>query len=242
MPSVWLRPYTAKDGTKRHRVWYRVGGRRATPKYGGSFKTKREALARRAWVLGELANRRVPDLSALSGEQPKAPTVAAAADRWLASRIDIAETTRTRHVAELNRIRRLLGARRSDELTPAEVADFVAALAKDYRRGTIRKTLQTLGMILDHSGVKPNPTRDKQVRLPREDEEDINPPTAEHVEAVYRLLPSKHRLALLWLDWSGARVSSIDLTVVGDYDEAAPPCQAARGDHEDEEGALGGAP
>jgi integrase len=32
-------------------------------------------------------------------------------------------------------------------------------------------------------------------------------------------LPSKHRLALLWLDWSGARVSSIDLTTVGDYDE-----------------------
>jgi integrase len=36
---------------------------------------------------------------------------------------------------------------------------------------------------------------------------------------VYRLLPSKHRLALLWLDWSGARVSSVDLTVVGDYDD-----------------------
>lgn len=45
------------------------------------------------------------------------------------------------------------------------------------------------------------------------------PPGAEHVEAVYRLLPSKHRLALLWLDWSGARVSSIDTVRVGDYDE-----------------------
>ena len=69
------------------------------------------------------------------------------------------------------------------------------------------------------AGVTPNPVRDKHVRLPREDEEEINPPTAEHVEAVYRLLPSKHRLALLWLDWSGARVSSVDLTLVGDYDE-----------------------
>ena len=45
------------------------------------------------------------------------------------------------------------------------------------------------------------------------------PPSAEQVEAVYRLLPSKHRLALLWLDWSGARVSSIDTIRVGDYDE-----------------------
>jgi integrase len=36
---------------------------------------------------------------------------------------------------------------------------------------------------------------------------------------VYRLVPSKHRLPLLFLDWSGARVSAIDLTLVGDYDE-----------------------
>jgi integrase len=39
------------------------------------------------------------------------------------------------------------------------------------------------------------------------------------VESVFRLMPSKHRLALLWLDWSGARVSSIDHVLVGDYDE-----------------------
>jgi integrase len=47
----------------------------------------------------------------------------------------------------------------------------------------------------------------------------MNPPTADHVVAVFHLLPSRHRLALLWLDWSGARVSSIDHTLVGDYDE-----------------------
>lgn len=45
------------------------------------------------------------------------------------------------------------------------------------------------------------------------------PPSAEHVEAVYRRLPEVHRLPLLWLDWSGARVGSVDLTLVGDYDE-----------------------
>jgi len=57
------------------------------------------------------------------------------------------------------------------------------------------------------------------VKLPREEPEEPNPPTAEHVEAVHRLIPSKHRLALLFLDWSGARVSAIDRTLVGDYDE-----------------------
>jgi integrase len=57
------------------------------------------------------------------------------------------------------------------------------------------------------------------VKLPREEREEPNPPTAAHVEAVFRLLPSKHRLALLFLDSSGARVSAIDRTLIGDYDE-----------------------
>lgn len=70
-----------------------------------------------------------------------------------------------------------------------------------------------------HAGVQPNPARDKTIKLPREEPEEINPPPAAHVEAVYRLVPSKHRLPLLFLDWSGARVSAIDHTLVSDYDE-----------------------
>lgn len=57
------------------------------------------------------------------------------------------------------------------------------------------------------------------MKLPREEPEEPNAPTAAHVEPVYRLLPSKHRLPLLFLYWSGARVSAIDHALVGDYDE-----------------------
>ncbi len=48
-----------------------------------------------------------------------------------------------------------------------------------------------------------------------------SPPTSEHVEAVVRLLPPAYRLPLLWLDWSGARVASVETVSVGDYDELA---------------------
>jgi integrase len=48
---------------------------------------------------------------------------------------------------------------------------------------------------------------------------ELEPPTAEAVEAVYRLLTTAYRLPLLWLDWSGARVSSVEKLLVGDYDE-----------------------
>ena len=57
----------------------------------------------------------------------------------------------------------------------------------------------------------------------REEPEEINPPTAAHLESVFRLLPPKLRLAFLFLDWSGARVSAVDLTLVSDYDE--PRCR-----------------
>jgi hypothetical protein len=75
-------------------------------------------------------------------------------------------------------------------------------------------------MVLDHAGVRPNPARDRViVKLPKEEPEEINPPSAEHVAAVYRLLPSRHQLPLRFLDWSGVGVAAIDLTLVSDYDE-----------------------
>jgi hypothetical protein len=38
---------------------------------------------------------------------------------------------------------------------------------------------------------------------------------------VIPLLPSDYRLPLVWLDWSGARVASVETVLVGDYDELA---------------------
>jgi integrase len=58
------------------------------------------------------------------------------------------------------------------------------------------------------------------VRLPREEPEEPNPPSAADVEKVFRRIPDVHRLPLLVLDWSGARVSAIDQVLVGDYDES----------------------
>jgi integrase len=217
--SVWITPRATKRGERRFRVEFRLAGRGAPTRYGGSFRTLREASTRKGWIAGEIAALRVPNLDLLAEAAP-APTIAQAAERWLASRVDLAENTLIRHRLELQRIGRLLGGRRVDELAPADVAAFVATLTGEgYARGSTRKTLQTVAMLLDHAGVTPNPARDKQVRLPREEPVEINPPTAAHVEAVYRLLPSKHRLPLLWLDWSGARVSSVDLTLISDYDE-----------------------
>jgi integrase len=222
MPSSWIITRAARNGGKRYLVRYRLGGRESAQHHGGSFRTRAEALERRRWIAAELAAMRVPDLSTLDREPTRAPALADAVAAYRASRIDIAEATRVNIGTSLNLIVGALDAARPvDAFSAQNIADAVSRLhASGYKRETIRKAVTHLACVFDFAEVDPNPVRDRlRVRLPRGEVREPEPPSAEQVEAVYRLLPSKHRLALLWLDWSGARVSSIDSTVVGDYDE-----------------------
>ena len=62
MASVWIRMRTIAAGI-RYRVEYQLGGRGSRSRYGGSFKTMREATVRKNLIAGELAALRVPDLT-----------------------------------------------------------------------------------------------------------------------------------------------------------------------------------
>jgi integrase len=218
--SVWIGRRRTPSGKLRYRVGYQLGGRGSRSRYGGSFATMREAQLRKKWIAGQLARMEVPDLSLLREPEP-APTFSEAAARWQASRIDAAEATTVQHATALNRALPMLGRRRLDEIGPQEVAALVADLhGRGKARESIRKTKTAIAMVCDFAGVVPNPARDPSVKLPREEVEEPQPPSAEHVATVYRLIPPKHRVPLRFLEWSGARVSAIDKLLVGDYDEA----------------------
>lgn len=221
MASAWIERRETPAGAVRFRVMYRLAGRSSRRRYAGSFATRRDATLRKAYVEAELAAKRLPDLAAFV-DPPPAATLAEVAAAWQASRVDVADNTRTQHRTSANMIVRALPAdATADALTAAEIATAVAQLhAKGRKRETIRKGLVALQMILDHAGRDPNPARDRRtIRLPRETRDEPTPPTADHVAAVYSVLPPRHRLALLWLDWSGARVATVDETLVGDYDQ-----------------------
>ena len=220
MPSVWLTTHTTSRGAKRHRCYYRLGGRASSPRYAGSFETKREALLRRAWVAGELAALRVPDLRQLKDSVPVAtPTVAIAAKRWLESRIDHAAGTRIAAQGNINRFLPMLGKRRCDEVTSDDVADLVAELrAKGRKRETIKKSVGALAMTLDHAGIQPNPAR-LNVRLPPDDTDEIRPPTAGQVSDMLAVIAAKHRLPVLVLEATGMRVGELEGLRWGDLDE-----------------------
>jgi hypothetical protein len=152
MASAWIVHRTTASGATRFRVEYRSGGRESATRYAGSFTTKREALLRKTWVAGELAQRRVPDLRTLE-TAPKPLTFSEAAERWRASRVDVSEGTRVQQRTSLNRAVRILGERRLDELAAQDVADMVATLhAEGLKPSFIRKILQAAAMVLDHAG------------------------------------------------------------------------------------------
>jgi integrase len=75
-------------------------------------------------------------------------------------------------------------------------------------------------MVLDHARISPNPARDPlTVKLPREERRQLEPPTAAHVEAVVRLLPTRYRLPVLLLDVTGMRIGELEAFTWSDTDE-----------------------
>lgn len=107
-----------------------------------------------------------------------------------------------------------------DDPTAPAVAEAIAAMHPRYKRGSIQKSLNALRMALDHAEVEPNPARDRRVKLPREDREEVDPPSADAVEAVLSACAPRYRLPPLLLDSTGLRVSELEHLRWGDFDEA----------------------
>ena len=103
MPSSWIERRATPGGRTRYLVKYRLGGRESPHRYAGSFATRREALARRRWIAGELAALRVPRLDSLD-DSPSSLTVTEAAERWRASRVDVTDGTAVGHRVQLGRV------------------------------------------------------------------------------------------------------------------------------------------
>lgn len=220
MASTWIVTRRTGTGRNRYRVEWRTGGRESRTRYGGSFKRKADAVARRNWISGELANLRIPNFSVLA-ESAATPTLAEAARRWQTSRVDVRDSTTVQHRTALGRVLPVLGSRRVDAITPADVAALVAKLTGEgYARESTRKSLTALAMVFDHEQISPNPARDRvQVRLPRQEPEEPEPPDAEHVEAAGWLLTPTYLVAMLTLEATGCRVGELEAARLGDLDE-----------------------
>jgi integrase len=134
--------------------------------------------------------------------------------------VDVAEGTVHTYRVNLERILPRLGDKTLDAITPATVTALIAELHEGgLKRESIRKTVSTLSQVLDFHKVEPNPARDRNVKFAREAKREPKPPTAEHVESVFQLLPAVYRLPLLLLDATGQRVGELEALTWDDVDE-----------------------
>ncbi len=164
MASAWITRREVKSGL-RHRVLFRVGGHEFSPRYGGSFKTRREALARKKM------DRRRARSAARPGPAARSPSRQRSADARRGRRTLEGEPRRRsrrqhacciawRSTASLP----ILGTRRVDELTAARRRRRWSPSSHDsgYKRETMREEHHLPRR--RHSTMpasNPNPARDQ---------------------------------------------------------------------------------
>lgn len=113
----------------------------------------------------EAAIRRRRERSAQSQAAAKESPFSDVADWWLTNVYSTSVSIDTWHKAEerLPRIKREFGHLRADEITYDGVSEWIAQLAKEFSRGTVKNYRQTLALIVDDAvrrGLAPgNPVR-----------------------------------------------------------------------------------
>jgi integrase len=218
MASVGIRRRETKSGA-RFQVRYRRGGRAWPLVHAGSFETLKEARLRRDLVAGELAAGRDPAEALRVPVQRVERSFREWAKAYKTSRVDASEMTLKNIDSHLLRLNRTFGDRDPASITVADVQEWVGESA-DLKSTSLSRYLTTLRLILDFAEIEPNPARDRRVKLPRIEVAVVEPPSAEHVEAIIANSPQSRRLPLRVLEQSGMRVGELEQLEWRDVDVA----------------------
>jgi integrase len=159
---------------------------------------------------------------------PLAPvrTFAQWGQRYKASRVDVSDATRANIETHLKALKPTFGDRDPQGLRFADVQEWVSSCG--LSPGSLRPYIATLRLVLDFAEVEPNPARDKRVKLPEIEAEEINPPTARQFLAVLDKLTKRWVLPLIVLEQSGMRSGEAASLTWGDVDVAENRFRLAR--------------
>jgi integrase len=96
-------------------------------------------------------------------------------------------------------------------------------VASGLKASSLRQYLSTLRAVLDYAGLtgEANPARDPRLRLPRQEHQVVEPPSALEVDAIItNVSPQRHRLPLRVLEQTGMRVGELHQLEWQDVDVA----------------------
>jgi integrase len=206
----------------RYVVRYRLGGRSYPLVHGGSFKTLKEARARRDLIAGELANGRNPAelLRSMTEVSTRVESLGQWRDRFIKSRHDVDANTIKNYRASLNAFCERFDGRDPRSLTVSDLAEWVAELTAKQKPGTVRQKVIAVRLLLDFAGCDPNPARDPRVKLPKHVREEPDPPSAEHVLAILDNLGRKWRLMFVTIEQGALRLEEAVQLKWADVDAA----------------------
>jgi integrase len=218
MPSLTITTRQANSGP-RYAVRYRLGGRAYPLVHGGSFRTMKEARARRDLIAGELSAGRNPaDVLRAMTVRPPVRTIAEWAEAYRASRVDVSDVTRKNMTSHMKKFLPTFESRDPTAITVADVQEWIGGL--ELKPSSVRCYIATLRAVLDFADVDPNPARDDRVRLPREERVSVDPPSAKDVDTIIATVPPRWRLPLRVLEQVGTRIGELHALEWGDVDEA----------------------
>lgn len=203
--GVWVRPRTTTAGKRRYAVVYRRGGRYTPTEQAGTFRTRREADLRAQRVREWLAMALDPRVE-LARARTEGLTVSEVARQWLEGKRRVTDTTRGLYGQVVERIVVDLGRVPVEALSPVDVSDWVGALERQYRPGTVRKYVDVLRQALDTTG-QPNVARDRRVEMPRTERRILRPPDADATLAALARLQPRHLQVCVLIEQCGLRVS-----------------------------------
>jgi integrase len=231
VPSLSITVRKTKSGERRYVVRFRLGGRAYPIEHGGSFRTLREARARRDFVAGELAAGRNPRLALNALLQPEQPRRSYTSwhDAFVASRLDVSPGTLLGYRGQRQRLVGLVGDRDPLALTPADCREIVASLAADMKPGSVEKWFTTFRLVLDFAGAEPNPARHRTIKLPSALREEAAPPTDKHYLAILAAMkPERHRLPVVLIEQTAMRIGEVLEATWGDVDVAGSQIRLRR--------------
>lgn len=227
MSPAWIRPRDVTKSTRNPRgrsyqVLFRRGGRLHRIESAGTFKTQTEARTRRDLVAGWLAAGLNPkdELGKLAAATVEIRTPLEVRDDWLASRHQLAESTKHIYRNGTDAALTLLGVRDLQAITVADCERLVGLLAADYTVATVTTYWQAFAQLLDYAAVEPNPARNRRVKLPREKRKPPTVPTADHVAVMLRRIAAKYVLPMVLIEQTAVRVETIDTLAWGNIDIA----------------------